>query len=180
MRSMIALFALLSACLAHNPPVQAPDQSVALMAAVVSIESTREVAMAPGALNTRLSASVAGRGFEVKHLDDALASERFSALRTPALRREFLRSHAAPAVWVVLTEAHVRRFGEMGGRYRWTVDVRLWLAPTDQPKAGVESSFTVPVFLDRYHEREAAALEAAGPAIERRLNVLLDESLASF
>ena len=174
------LFVTLLGCLAHSPAIQAPEQSQALLATMVVTDASRDVAVAPAALASRISETVGARGFAVTALDNQVALDSFGQLRTPSLRQDFLVGTAAPGALIVLVEASVRRFGDIGGRYRWSVDVRLWLAPQDNPTAAIETSFTAPVYLDNYHQKVDAALEAAGPSVQRQLAVALDEMIASL
>jgi len=180
MRLCSLVFTVLLGCLAHSPALQAPAQSQALVATVVVTDASREVAVAPPALASRIESAVGARGFEVIALDPQLAVDSFRQLRTPALRHGFLAETAAPGALIVFVEATVRRFGEIGGRYRWSVDLRLWVAPQGKADAAVQTEFTTPVYLEHYHQKVDAALEAASPAIERRLAVLLDESIESL
>ena len=180
MRWFCLLFIGLMGCLAHSPALQAPAQSRALVATVVATDASRAVGLAPPALASRIEAAVVDRGFEVVSLDPQVALDTFRELRTPALRHGFLTDAAAPGALVVFVEAAARRFGEIGGRYRWAVDLRIWVAPQGMPEAAVQVEFTAPVYLEHYHQKAEAALEAASPAIERQLAVLLDESIGSL
>jgi hypothetical protein len=102
---------------------------------------------------------------------DALAT-RFQATRSPEQHVAFARADGV----VLLVEVRPVFFSLMNGRYRWTVGVELALL--EPARDAVRESFDVPVFLAHQHEREAAALAAASPAIARRLGRMLDDQAA--
>ena len=60
-------------------------------------------------------------------------------------------------------------FAQIAGRYRWTVRARATLEGSGRR---IENTWEIPVFLVYDHEREADAVLAAVPSIQRHLDTL--------
>ena len=78
---------------------------------------------------------------------------------------------------IVLIHTRVEFFSLLVGRYRWTVQATLAVADPADPSTHLERTVEIPVFLPFHHQQEAAALEAATPALARELGSLLDSWL---
>lgn len=84
---------------------------------------------------------------------------------------------AADSPLVLLVEAKAKLYGQLEGRYRWTVSVRASIARRDQPGAAQSESFDVPVVLEFSHEGPREALALAEATIARRVAALVDRAL---
>jgi len=72
----------------------------------------------------------------------------------------------------LVVESSARFSSQINGRYRWTVAVTATITPTEGPPS--TRSFTVPVHLVYYHDKEVEALSEAAPLIARQVGDLLD------
>jgi hypothetical protein len=75
-------------------------------------------------------------------------------------------------------ESSARFSSQINGRYRWTVAVTATLTPTGEPP--LIRTFTVPVHLVYYHDKEREALAEAAPLIARQVGDLLDAWVRSL
>ena len=115
---------------------------------------------------------------EVMERLSAVVSARALTPRPASASRVSLLAEGAEAGGLlVLVESSARFFSQMNGRFRWTVEVKITLAPSGEPDQSVVDSFEVPVFLQFNHEGEDEALAEGLPVIERRLGALLDSYL---
>lgn len=161
---------LLVGCLKQPGAVQSPTvEPVALAGVLTSVDDGASAPLTEDTLS-RLAAVVQARNLSPRSLSAPGLAETISA----PLRLERLAAEAGDASAVVLVEASARFFSQMNGQYRWTVDVRLTVAPRGDPSHGSTDGFEVPVFLQFDHEGEPEALSGALPIIERRLGALLD------
>ena len=75
---------------------------------------------------------------------------------------------------LLIVESKADFYAQVNGRFRWEVQVNMTLY---DGKAHHEQQFTIPVFHQFHHQRQEEALEAALPAIERKLHAMLNEHL---
>ena len=167
------LLMLLAGCMKQPDAVRADRSEPVAVAGVLTSVDDGETATVAAETLSRLSEVVRSRNLEPKPVESAALAQSPST----TLRLELLAKTAGDATVIVLMEASARFFSQMNGQYRWTVDVRLTLAPSGQLVAEVHDDFEVPVFLQFDHEAEAEALIGALPVIERRLGALLDQHL---
>ncbi len=178
--SLLALVAMLVVgCAPHRPDLlRAPEATeVALAGILVGAQDTAARPL-PDAVAARLSEQLAARDLLARPVPGA--AEAFTARRVGSQRLAWMAEHADGAPILLMIEADAAFADQLAGRYRWLVSVTLTLAPANRPAEALVSEFRVPVFLLFDHEREAEALEAAGPAIERNLGFLLDEYLGAL
>ena len=88
-----------------------------------------------------------------------------------------LAAASSAADHVVLVEAEPVFVSQVAGRYRWKVEVTLTMAPRDDLERARSWSWKIPVFLRFYHQRDAHALDAAVPVLERNLDRAVAEYL---
>ena len=151
---------------------------VAVVAAMEPLDDPR-VRPAPDTVMDALSRVLAERNLTMQPVDDSTWEDAFSRGRTTRFRTAHVALGTdAPLVLVVSTFA--RYSSQLGGRYRWTVQVEASLAPAATPQDAVVSEFSVPVFLQYHHQRDADAVEAAIPVIERQVGHLLDQVLGGM
>ncbi|MDF1561858.1 MAG: hypothetical protein P1V51_02370 [Deltaproteobacteria bacterium] len=103
------------------------------------------------------------------------------APRATAGRVARLREAAAGvgAPHLLLVEVEPAFYAQLDGRYRWTVSVEVRAGAGADEGALQEESATLPVFLRFDHQREDAALEAAGPELRRVAMRALDAYLSA-
>jgi len=178
-----ALFAgvVLSSCAAkHGEAVLAPSPMSVAVLVVADYPDRAEVTGVPAAIGEALQAELVARNLHPELLAPADYTEEFASLRTPLHRLKHLSEQNRGSDLVLLVQTEPRYFSLLSGRYRWTVEVDLALAPANDPANAVMRHTKVPVFLEFHHEKEEEALTAAGPMIERQLRRLLDEGLGGF
>ena len=161
------------ACIKHPAAVTAAEPAPVALGAVLTGVDDGATTAADAPTLERLSAVVSARGLSPK----AASGEVLATKPTSALRVGLLAEGASPGELLVLVETSARFFSQMNGRFRWTLEVRLTLAPASEPDRAVVDTFEVPVFLQFSHEGEAEALREGLPVIERRLGALLDSYL---
>ncbi len=178
---MVLMTALLLAlsCAPKAGVVQAPSpMDVAVVAAMEPLDDP-QVQPVPDAVMDALARVLADRKLTLQAVDESTWEDAFSRGRTARFRTGHVALGTdAPLVLVVSTFA---RYGsQLNGRYRWTVQVQASLAPAATPEDAVVSEFSVPVFLQFHHQRDADAVEAAIPVIERQVGHLLDQVLGGM
>lgn len=140
-------------------PVDAATPVAAVRVLVLEAPDERPPLALPDAIGARVDDVLATHGIVAA----PVVAVDFDTRRSTAQRLDGLPNDQT----VVLVEAVARFSTELQGRWRWTVDVRATIDPPDGDP--VTTAFAVPVFLDRFQDREVEALEAAMPGIERRL-----------
>jgi hypothetical protein len=176
------LFALLLVgCMAtKHQPVQAPgDLAVSAAACLATLDST-EVQPVPEPLVRSLTGLLEERNLEAHSVAPERFVEAFASKRTPQHRLALLAEVSTDTDLLLLVDTTVAYYSQMNGRYRWTVEVDATISPRSDLDQAFSAHFQVPVFLEHYHEKEAAALEAAVPLLERRLGALLDAYLGGL
>ncbi|NOY26801.1 MAG: hypothetical protein GXP62_13090 [Oligoflexia bacterium] len=177
----LLFFALLmtSACLPKAGLVQAPrPMSVAVVAALEPLDKAQVVGV-PDDLLVRIDSLLAARDLTAV----AVPIDTWSSAFTKGRTSRFRVAHVALATdtdLVLVIETFARYDSQLSGRYRWSVRVTASLAPGDRPEDAVVRDFTVPVSLIYHHEKEAAAVGAAAPIIERQVARLLDQVLGGM
>lgn len=77
---------------------------------------------------------------------------------------------------VLVLESRAEFYAQVNGRFRWEVDVKIDIFDgTDH----ISEELTIPVFHQFHHERQAEALEAALPTLERKIHSLLNKQLSA-
>ena len=181
MKALLLAPALMSmlACAPKTGRVQSEQTlDVALVATLEPLDDP-QVLPIPAELQEGLAALLQARNLHAVPMDEAQWMDAFSRGRTSRFRVEHVTSGtSAPLVLVVETFA---RYGsQLNGRYRWTVQVVASLAPGDAPQEAVQSEFSVPVFLEYHHQKEAEAVLSAAPVIERQVGHLVDQVLGGM
>ncbi|RME24656.1 MAG: hypothetical protein D6798_10715 [Deltaproteobacteria bacterium] len=175
---MPALLAVLG-CAPKADVVQAPTpMDVATVAVMEPLDDPR-VQPVPDAVMDALGRVLSERNLTMQPVEPATWEDAFSRGRTARFRVAHVAlGTEAPLVLVVSTFS---RYGsQLHGRYRWTVQVEAALAPAATPEDAIVSEFSVPVFLQFHHQRDADAVEAAIPVIERQVGHLLDQVLGGM
>ncbi|MDP6932016.1 MAG: hypothetical protein QGG40_03830 [Myxococcota bacterium] len=172
--SILVFLLTLCGCVPSQPPVAATAPANILVAVVLSPVDRPEVIEGSPAFESTLHADLQARGLEI--ITPPPLQEPFSTRRETMDRLLYLVA-LAPTELVLLVEAEARYFSQIEGRYRWTVQGTVILEEQGPSARHAEFSFSVPVFLQFHHEREAAALQAAAPVLERRIRSLLDDYL---
>ena len=172
---------LLAGCLsAKHQPVQAPGRmAVSSVACVASLDST-EVLAVPAPLEASMVALLEERNLLAKPVSADSILAPFVNKRTTQHRLALIADVSTDTDLLFLVEATVAYYSQMNGRYRWTVEVDATISPRNDLSQAFSAHFQVPVFLEHYHEKEAAALEASVPLVERRLGALLDAYLGGL
>ena len=162
----------LVACLKPADVPQAATPASVVTATVVESFDAPEVTGPPDDVLERISAAVAARNLEPVVADAASWADAFQARRTTAARLEVLSDRGGEAV--LLVELAPRFSGQVNGRYRWTVESTITLAPVAHPEATLARELDVPVHLLYAHQREAEAASEAAPVVAREVGALLD------
>lgn len=170
---LLAVFGLLAlgGCLSRAAVVRLTTPERVLAVWVLEPADRPEVLDAGRPARSRVGAELTRRNFVVEELPFARTAADFTTRRSSAARYAALESLSdAPAR--LLIEARAQFDAQLGGRFRWSVAVRLWAGR--RGAAQLVDSFDVPVFLEYAHEREREALDAAAPVVASRLGALLD------
>ena len=175
------IFLLLAGCMAaKHQPVQAPGNlAVSSAACMASLDST-EVQAVPAALEAAMAGLLEERNLLAKPVPASSFLGPFATKRTPQHRLALIADVSTDTDLLFLVDTNVAYYSQMNGRYRWTVEVDATISPRSDLSEAFTAQFQVPVFLEHYHEKEAAALEAAVPLLERRLGALLDAYLGGL
>jgi hypothetical protein len=163
----------LLACLKPAEVPQASVRASVVTAAVVESFDDAEVATAPDDVLERIAAALAARNLEPAAADPASWSAAFASRRTTPARVETLAERGGDAV--LLVELAPRFSAQVNGRYRWTVEAAVTLAPTAHPEAALARRFNVPVHLLYAHQQEGEAVSEAAAVLSREVGAVLDE-----
>ncbi len=142
--------------------------------------ASREVVAAPDPLVQALVDTLEARNLPATLLAAEHYAGAFATQRTTRHRLRHLAALPEPTELLVLLEATPRFDSQLNGRYRWVVDVTLSVAPSQDLDMALSETFEVPVFLGFHHQREAEALAASAPVVQRRLGRLLDGYLGGL
>lgn len=164
---------LLAGCLKQPAAVTSEAALPVALGAVLTGVADGVTEPAADEVMQRLSAVVSARALTPR----PAAGEALAARPNSASRVALLAEGGSQGELVVLVESSARFFSQMNGRFRWTVEVKITLAPARDADRAVADSFEVPVFLQFNHEGEEEALREGLPVIERRLGALLDSYL---
>jgi hypothetical protein len=174
---LVRLFLALSfvGCIKPGPLRQAP--SSADMASSISLSTVKlsHGQPVPGDLNQMLTGLLAQRRLNHRAVP---APDDFAATQSTQHRLRWLASHNGGAPQLLLLELSARRYDNLGGRFRWVVDVQLSLAAQSDPAGAQTTRFSIPVHLRHAHEDATAAVSASLPTLRRRLAAALDSHLA--
>ena len=166
---------LLAGCIKSRPPVMAP--SSVDVAATVSLKTADSAhgAAVPEGMTATLRDVLSVRRLNLRPVT---APPDFSGRTSTPHRLTWLAAHNEASPLLLLIELSARRYDNLGGRYRWVVDVQLTLAPQSDPARAQTDRFTVPVHLSHAHEDATDAAQASLPTIRRRLARAVDGYLA--
>ena len=171
---------LLVGCVSKHQAVQAPgDMAVSVAASMAVLDST-QVAGVPEPLVDGIVGLCSERNLTAEAVAPASFTEAFATKRTTQHRLALVSDVSTDTDLLLLVETTVAYYSQMNGRYRWTIEVDATISPRNDLSQAFSAHFQVPVFLEHYHEKEAAALEAAQPLLERRLGALLDAYLGGL
>lgn len=166
---MVLTLWLALGCIARHEPIRAASPEPISVVPVLARLDSASIADAPERLDAALLAALTERNLQPTLVAPERYVDTFASRRDTSRRLEAL-DLGGP---VLLVETEAAYYSLISGRYRWTVGVRLTLAPD-----GLTQTFDVPVFLQFQHEREADALAAATPVIARRVGELVDAWIA--
>jgi len=180
MRPFLLVFALgtlLAGCLKAGPPVTAAERVPVVLAAVRTALETNAPVAVPEDVTDALEDVIEAHNLTAVVVPDAELSGLFGDGRSSVHRVERLVARAGDAGLAVLVETESRYVSQVAGRYRWEVAVTLTVADPGHIEEALVRTFTVPVFVQFYRQREDEAVGLAQPNIARRLGELLDEAL---
>lgn len=175
---MLALMLAL-ACAPKTGVVTAPPGTDIAMVGALEPLDDPAVQRLPDDVIDRLRTDLSDRGLTAVAVDDGTWTGAFTQGRTTRFRVAHV-AMGTDADLVLVVETFARYGSQLNGRYRWTVQVVATVAPGDKPEDAVTSEFSVPVFLQFHHEKDAAAVSAAAPVIERQVGHLLDQVLGGM
>lgn len=131
---------------------------------VVLLDVGDNVEFASKRTDDALVRELARRGFAATPLDGDALTEGATASRLAAAKQR------DPSATVVLVETEAAFYGQVAGRYRWTVTAHVTVASNeDEPLA---RTVEVPVFLVYDHEREAEALAESSAMLARKVGAV--------
>lgn len=178
---IVVLAGLMAGCLSsHHAAVKAPSPMDVSAIAVMGYADRTDMAGVPAELLHAVDRVLTDRNLVGRASSDEALLSTFVARRTTSHRVEAMAGAFPDADLLLLVEAEPRFYSQLSGRYRWTVEVKLTVAPRERLGEAVTSQVTLPVFLEYYHEKEPEALRAATGLVERNLGYLLDEYLGGL
>ena len=161
----MVLMQLLFACMLSKTPLKASSDTELFVVSARDELDTRTSVGLPASVQASIEKSIRNRGIKLKILP---LKEEFSTQRTSAQRQALYEQRP-----LLLIETRAQFFSQLNGRFRWTVEVQLHLR--SQSGTPFVQQFSVPVFHQFHHEREAEAIEAAQEVILRHVDILLDD-----
>ena len=156
----MVLITLLTACLKSPAIVESP--STQLWPAWMILEMAEDESV-PTSVSNRLM---------------AVANEHNITLQLQPTPSDFELSKHVGSIQhpVLIMESKAEFYAQVNGRFRWEVDVKIDIFDGTEH---ISEELTIPVFHQFHHERQAEALEAALPTLERKLHTLLNKQLSA-
>ncbi len=167
--------AALAGCIKDKPPVVAPSSVDVASTITLSTADTAHGVELPAEMSQTIKAVLNNHRLNHRKVP---APAEFGARRSTDQRLTWLATNNDASSILLLLELSARRYDNIGGRYRWVVDVQLSLAPQSNLDRVQIDQFSVPVHLRHAHEDATDAARASLPTIERRLTRALDGYLA--
>jgi len=166
---------LLAGCIKARPPVQAPSSADVASTVSLGTIDTAHGAAVPKGLTDLLREVLSARRL---NLQSVAAPDDFSRRLGTDHRLRWLADHNGGAPLLLLLELSAHRYDNLGGRFRWVVEVQLSIAPQSKPAATQTTRFAVPVHLQHAHGDASDAVAASLPTLRRRLSAALDSHLS--
>jgi glycosidase len=164
---------------ASGPVAQAVEPTRVAIALVRDEVHTRESDRAPEALLDAIVADLARRNLDAVAVGEGGWLEAVSAVRSTPGRLAALAEHAGGAPLVLLVETRATFYSQLSGRYRWTVDARLTLAPTADLGRAAGADVQAPAFLFYDHQREDEAIADVAGRVARQAGAMVDDALVA-
>ncbi|GDX80891.1 hypothetical protein LBMAG42_27020 [Deltaproteobacteria bacterium] len=171
---MVLVFALF-ACLKAPVPVQSGNARQLVVANVMDSTTDVSATGTPAAFDVAVVGAAGRRKLVTLLVEGGPAFDTFTAVRDTSRRITALKEESRDTPLLLVETAPVF-FSELNGQYRWTVAVHVSLVAADGTFN--EARFDVPVFLQYHHQREAEAVDAASPVVERRVGEVIDTWLS--
>ena len=156
----MVLITLLTACLKSPAIVESPNAQQ--WPAWMILEMAEDEAV-PTSVSDRLTAVAKEHNITLQ-------------LQTTPSDFEFAKHVGAVQGPVLILESNAEFYAQVNGRFRWEVDVKIDIFDGTEH---ISEQLTIPVFHQFHHERQAEALEAALPTLERKLHTLLNKQLSA-
>lgn len=171
---------LLAGCITtttHAPSTRAAEPvSVAVMLVRDDV-TTRDTRRPPQALVDAVTESLDERNLKATLVGELGYDDSIAAIPSTSGRLTALSRKAGDAPLVLLVETSAAFYSQLSGRYRWTVDTRLTLAPTADLARGSSVEVQDPAFLFYDHQREDEAISEVAARVGRQLGALSEEAL---
>lgn len=176
-RFLAPLLAVAVACAPKQSGVQlVSSPATAAVVTLLSPFDAESVAALPQRVNDRIDGLLADRKFSVARVQIGDASAALTARQTTEQRLRWL-AEQSQAEFVVLVESTAVYNTQIEGRFRWSVEVVSTIADASELSSASSRRFTVPVHLQFVHEKDEAAVRAAGVVMERQISRQVDQWL---
>ncbi|MCB9555194.1 MAG: hypothetical protein H6707_03750 [Deltaproteobacteria bacterium] len=103
--------------------------------------------------------------------------KQFSRLRDSARRLKRLGSESN-APLLMLVESQARYYGEIRGRFRWNVYLKVTLSERTQLDSAVTEQFEQAAIMPFAHQKEADAISSVAKVMARQVGTMIDQFLA--
>ena len=176
-RFLAPLVALAVACAPKPSGVQqVAGPATAAVVTLLSPFDAESITALPQRVNDRIDGLLQDRKFSVARVPVGEASAALTARQTTEQRLRWLADQDQ-GEFVVLVESTAVYNTQIEGRFRWSVEVVSTIADADELSSASSRRFTVPVHLQFVHEKDEAAVRAAGVVIERQISRQVDQWL---
>lgn len=176
-RFLAPLLVFAVACVPKQRGVQ--QVSGPATAAVVTLLSpfdAESITALPQRVNDRIDGLLEDRKFSIARVPVGEAAAALTARQTTEQRLRWL-SEQDRGDFVVLVESTAVYNTQIEGRFRWSVEVVSTIADASELSSASTRRFAVPVHLQFVHEKDEAAVRAAGVVIERQVARQVDQWL---
>lgn len=174
---LLGLLVVGMGCVPKTPPVTLATQAPVTVAMVFDAAGTAPPAELPQTLQDVVLGELTARNLGPVIIGSDAYAQSFGARRATPQRMQWLAGQADGG-YVLLLEAQVEYYNQIGSMYRWTVSFRATMGGVGDSYP-VDTTFEVPVFLRFAHEKEAEALAAAMEVARRRVARLADSVLGA-
>lgn len=173
----VAFTIALAGCITPRPPVRyEPPLRVAV--AMVRDDVLHKAAYdVPPEVRAAVVRELEARNLQPVILEPAAWQDDFARVRDSERRLEILGKAEAQADLTVLVETQATFYSQIVGSYRWTVYLKVSVAPRGAAGAPLSRQHDLPAILAHGHEAEPEALAAVAPELARHVAGLLDSYL---
>lgn len=171
-----------TACVQARPAPKLAQPAAVRAAYIMGYADKPDITGVPDKVADEVAAVLGARNLQPQAPDLGALTPAFERKRATTDRLELLAAQATQAgePFVLLVETTPRFYSLLSGRYRWDVDLRVTLAPTQALDQAQTHDWELSAFLDFSHQDHVDALVYSATPIADRVARLVDQFLTGY